>query len=181
MRSIIQLKLRHIKECYRINEQLNKAIGKSVIRNDNFPCEVSENLVMYVLNDLKLYNKPVVWNKLLDKPGDLSSGDKLIEVKSCNYGPTSYGPTEKWDEIYFLDTSDFLRDIYILYRVKLANDSPEWKNIKFSKTETFHEQTVRKIRPRQSFLDTIKQIHPMHVDTYMFSVVDDSKISILIS
>lgn len=168
MKSLISLKLAHIKRCYKINEHINKLVGKPVIRNENFPCEVSENLVQWVLNEMKLFSEPVVWNKIEGKPGDLSVGDKLLEVKSCNQGPTSYGPTEKWDEIYFLDTSDFTKDIYMLYRVKLSSDSEDWGKIKISKTETFQEQCVRKVRPRQFFLDTLKQIHPMHVETYMF-------------
>jgi len=180
MQSLLQLKLAHIKRCYKINEHINKVVGKSVIRNENFPCELSENLVMWALNELKLYDEPVVWNKLHGKPGDLSTGGKMLEVKSCSDGPTSYGPTEKWDEIYFLDTSNFMTDTYILYRVKLSNDAPDWKRLNFSKKETFHDQCLRKIRPRQHFVDTLKQIHPLHMDTFMFQYnTEENKIKIL--
>jgi hypothetical protein len=168
MEPLLQLKLTHIKRCYKINEHINKVVGKSVIRNENFPCELSENIVMWALNELKIYSEPVVWNKLHDKKGDLSSGNTMIEVKCVNNGPTSYGPTEKWDEIYFLDTSDFMRDIYMLYRVKLSSESPEWRRLKMSKKETFHDQCTRKIRPRQYFMDTLEQIHPLKTDTFMF-------------
>jgi hypothetical protein len=179
MECLLQLKLTHIKRCYKINEHINKVVGKPVIRNENFPCELSENLVMWALNELKLYPEPVVWNKLHGVKGDLSTGNTMIEVKCVNSGPTSYGPTEKWDEIYFLDTADFMKDIYMLYRVKLSNDAPEWARLKFSKKETFQEQCIRKIRPRQYFMDTLKQIHPLHTDTYMFQY-DASKNKIFI-
>lgn len=171
IRRVIQVKLLRHKKCYQTNDFANKHAGKAIFRHTNFPSEVSEHLVMWALNELKLYDAPVVWNKLLpDLPGDLSSGKKMLEVKAYNRGPTTYGPTEKWDEIWFLNTSNFIIDTYELHRIKLSNESHEWSNVVFGKKkeETYREKCDRGLRPRQCFADTLKQIDPQHVETYRF-------------
>lgn len=50
---------------------------------------------------------------------------------------------------------DWLNDHFILWQVKLTNDSKEWKDLKMSKTQTFEDQCKEGRRPRIGF-DKIK-------------------------
>ena len=80
-------------------------------RHLNFPSEISENLVRIFIKNKS--GDDVIWNT---KSGDLynKTKKKIIEVKAfSSSGPTSFGPTEKWDKIYFVDLRHILKCIDI--------------------------------------------------------------------
>ena len=47
-------------------------------------------------------------------------------------GPTSFGPSESWDYIYFVDCMDFENMNFKVYEIRLSNIHHTWKNIKIS-------------------------------------------------
>ena len=127
---------------------INKELKNRKCRRINFPSEISENIVKFILHHK--YNKKCTWD---NKYGDLIFDDKYkIEVKSfTSDGPISFGPQENWDIIYFLDSKKYNQNIYILYELKLKNTDLRWKNLKVSNSQNFYEQCQEKRRPRISF------------------------------
>jgi hypothetical protein len=66
--------------------------------------------------------------------GDLTLLNKKIEVKGfMSTGPSSFGPTESWNWIYFIDCIDCKNKNFIVYEIKLSNKNPIWENIIISK------------------------------------------------
>ncbi len=125
------------------------------IRMPNFPSEISETIVAYVFK--YTYGHGVRWSPV----GDLiSNGGIKIEVKCfSSNGPSSFGPTEAWDWLYFVDTRNIIKHNHILvYELRKSNASQDWMSIKFNKTETFAEQIKKGRRPRISFSELSKQI-----------------------
>lgn len=127
---------------------INTGLKNKKCRRINFPSEISENIVKFIL--LNIYNKKCTWDT---KCGDLLFDNKYkIEVKSfTSDGPISFGPEENWDIIYFLDSRQYYDDIYILYELKLKNTDDDWKNLKVSNVQSFYQQCVEKRRPRICF------------------------------
>lgn len=127
-------------------------------RLPNFPEDISEHLVKFII--IQEEKEKCEYNKV---SGDLYKPEskKKVEVKCFSSdGPSSFGPSECWDEIYFLDASRFMEDKFICYKVDLSNEHEDWKNIKVNKKQTYYEQCVEKRRPRFAFsqlLDTRKQ------------------------
>ena len=66
-------------------------------------------------------------------------------------GPSSFGPTESWDWLYFVDAQDTLTSNFKVYEIKLSNKNEIFRNIKISKTETYGEIADSKRRPRGCF------------------------------
>ena len=91
-----------------------------------------------------------MWCKSIGKKGDIwSEKYKFLEIKSfTSLGPCSFGPTKKFDVIYFLDIRGILKDKIILWRVNLTNESIEWKNIKVNEKDKFEDQCKAGRRPR---------------------------------
>ena len=99
------------------------------IRRPNFPCELSEQLVQYLL----------ITKQGLDCRWDINKGDiKIIyddivkrgEVKCFSSdGPISFGPTEPWDILYLVNAKEYMKSKFKIYEVQLSNVSDEWKNI----------------------------------------------------
>jgi len=148
------LKLLHLYAEYCKERLKIYSLKKKKCRLPNFPEDISENLVKYIIK-YKLGFLP----KQCSKSGDLIYDDKKIEVKCfASSGPSSFGPTEKWTEIYFLDARDFINENFKLFQIKLSNDDLEWRNIKVSKTQTFFEQCIQKRRPRICFNLIRKQL-----------------------
>jgi hypothetical protein len=59
---------------------------------------------------------------------------KQIEVKGfMSIGPSSFGPTEKWDFLYFVDGQDIKNKKFKVYEVKLSNKNEFFRNINMSK------------------------------------------------
>jgi hypothetical protein len=116
-------------------------------RLPNFPEDISENIVKYIIK--KKFDYCPLWDT---KKGDLFYKGAQLEVKcfsSC--GPSSFGPNESWDEIYFLDATNFLNDKFKCYKINLSNKDKKWKKIKVNSTQTYEDQCVQKRRPRISF------------------------------
>ena len=110
----------------------NTIIGKK-IRCINFMSEISENIVKYAI--YKKYKIMPNWNT---KSGDLELLSIKIEVKGFSSdGPSSFGPEENWDFIYFIDCKDYINKNFIIYEIKLSNRSYIFRNIKINKNETF--------------------------------------------
>lgn len=86
--------------------EMNKLLKNKKIRLSNFPSHISENIVKFVL--AKKYGVMPNW--------DTNKGDLCIHIKpsttiqikvkgsiDLSNGPPSFGPTENWDKIYFVD------------------------------------------------------------------------------
>jgi len=138
-----------------LNKEINKKLDKRKIRNDNFPCAISENIVKYAFS--KKYNIMPSWNT---KKGDLELLDnKILEVKAfSSIGPTSFGPNEMWYRLYIIDCTKFIEKKFKIYEINLSNNDSKFQNIKVNKNETFYSQSKNKRRPRISFNDLQKQL-----------------------
>jgi len=91
--------------------------------------------------------------------GDLQCGDMSIEVKAfSSTGPTTFGPTEKWDRIYFLDATQFNDSVFKVYECKLKNTNHIWQQLKVNKGETYGEHAKQGRRPRLCFTDICQQL-----------------------
>jgi len=92
------LKIFQIYKSYIIEiEKLNKEL-KNKIRKPNVPEALSENLVKFILQ--KKINICLSWNCT----GDLRNKNIYFEVKCfSSKGPTSFGPSQNFSSIYFLD------------------------------------------------------------------------------
>jgi hypothetical protein len=119
------------------------------VRLSSIPEDISENIIKYIIRN-KLNDKTSKWNCI---KGDLYSLKEGVQECKCftSTGPLSFTSTSEWDVIYFLDARDWLNDKFTLYKITLKNSSPEWKNIKVSKTQTFEDQTKQRRRPRISW------------------------------
>ena len=83
---------------------------------------------------------------------------KQLEVKGFSSdAPSSFGPKEMWDRIYFVDGIELLSKCFKVYEIKLSNSSNRWKNFRMNENETYHQQCLQKRRPRISF-NKIKEI-----------------------
>lgn len=134
---------RYIEKSLDIEKRCNLSHKK--IRMLNFPMEISENIVRFVINRKYKYIK-CIW--------DIKSGDLLIPLNGVNYrvevkafsstGPSSFGPTESWDRIYFIDCTQNSILEFKIYEIRLSNTNSIWKNIKVNKTETYYDQCIKK-------------------------------------
>lgn len=139
-------------------KQINESLIHKKIRLSNFPSHISENIVKLAYN--KKYGIMPNWDI---KPGDLLCIDQNIrlEVKGfidLSNGPPTFGPTENWDQIYFLDGLNNHEKKYKIYEIRLSNQSDKWKNLKISKTQTYLQQCQTGKRPRLSFKDIQAQL-----------------------
>jgi hypothetical protein len=113
----------------------NKSATRKKIRRPNFPSEISENIVRLFIEKSK--QETYVWDK---KGGDLFYDKLKIEVKAfSSSGPTSFGPSENWDLLYFVDCMDYRNKNFKIYVVNCSNKSDVFRNIKLNKVETFGE------------------------------------------
>jgi len=150
---VAELLKKHISHYYDI-VALNNQLKKKRIRHVNFPSEVSENIVKFVL--YRKYRIMPTWDT---DWGDLQCANLMIEVKAfSSTGPTSFGPTEKWDRIYFLDARGFIHSFFKVYECRLKNTDPVWQRLRVNKTETYGDQCQQKRRPRLCFHDLKEQL-----------------------
>lgn len=141
---IIELLNSHINYVTNIKNINSKLINRK-IRNPNFPSDISENIVKYAF--YKKYKIMPCWDT---KSGDLKFLNKKIEVKGfSSNGPTSFGPNESWDLLYFVDCTNFINFEFIVYEIKLSTRN---------KTDTYKNQCDKKIRPRIVFNEFKKQL-----------------------
>lgn len=98
------------------------------------------------------------WNT--DK-GDLVINKKnipfyQIEVKGfMSDGPSSFGPTENWDCIYFVDCKDFVCKKFKVYEIRLSNKSEIWENIRIS-GQDFSSEDIPDLQDNMEDLTTKK-------------------------
>ena len=85
--------------------------------------------------------------------------DRRIEVKCfTSTGPSSFGPKECWDVLYFLDGCDYRNKQFKLYRVDCSNDSETFQQLRVNKNDTFGNQCKQGRRPRICFKEVKKQL-----------------------
>jgi hypothetical protein len=128
------------------------------MRLPNFPEGISENIIKEYIN--KIEKKKCINSQT---GGDLEVYEndqiKKIEVKCfTSNGPTSFGPSEKWNEIYFLDASNFLNKKFKIYKISLSNDSDVFSNIKINSSKTYKDVCDEGKRPRINFVQLQKQL-----------------------
>lgn len=145
-------------------------------RSINLPQELTENLAIQIINVVE--GVDMKWCKTAQPPipGDMYRDGycrvtyirdevKITPVRQINElkffsstGPCSFGPTEKWDVIYFLDGLEYRNFTFKLYKIPLANNSREWKNLYVNRTQTFEDQASSGRRPRLSFSEVKRQL-----------------------
>lgn len=130
-------------------------IGKEP-RSPNFPEHISEPLVAYIIK--KKEKEECVPSQY----GDLYKPDinAKIEVKAFSSdGPISFGSTENWNQIYFLDLRK-LKCIdtgeIICHKLSISNKEVEWRDMKITKSKTFENACEKSLhgvptRPRIGF------------------------------
>lgn len=137
------------------------------IRHQNPPEDITENIVKYIIHNHD--NDPSCkWSKCMGKKGDLYS-DKhaMMEVKAfTSNGPSSFGPKKKFDVLYFLDMRHWLNDLFVLWKVNVTNESPEWKQVKMNKSQTNENQCDDGRRPHISWDNIYTQIPQCCVKVY---------------
>lgn len=145
--------IHNFRNTYKLYSAINEKYKKNhkSLRKPNFPSEISENICAYAIQ--AIYGYIPCWNR--KQSGDLFYDGKRIEVKAFNSkGPCSFGPTENWDIIYFVDCTLFDRGHmghYIVYEINLKNTSNEWKTLLVNNTTTFADVVKTGKRPRQTF------------------------------
>lgn len=140
------------------------------IRHQNPPEDITENMVKFII--INYDNDPSCkWAKSMKLKGDLYSDkypiDSPPEVKAfTSDGPSSFGPKKKFGVIYFLDMRLWLNDTFILWKLNLSNESPEWKHIKMNKTQTHEEQCEEGRRPHISWDNIHSQMPDKCIKVY---------------
>ena len=135
------------KRCEEENIDMDREFGYKT-RRDGLREHISENIVKFIL--LNHLGIKATWEC---KVGDLFSNEEgITECKSfTSDGPTSFGPKQKWDVIYFLDARKWLEDEFVLYRVPYSNTHPIWTNMPVSKSQTKADQADENRRPRANW------------------------------
>jgi hypothetical protein len=143
----------YVEETIKIRDSIGLSIRLPVI-----PEDITENMVKHILHNLsgEFQDKTSMWTKSFKSKqkitGDLVSKKENVQECKCfsSDGPISFGPTENWDVIYFLDAREWLEDKFVLWRVPLSNTAPEWKStvLNKSKNESFESQSAQGRRPR---------------------------------
>lgn len=97
-----------------------------------FPEYISENIARYVyFQKYKRFPKPLNGNN----EGDFIDGKIRCEVKGgISDGPASFGPSAKWDYLYYVVAKNYLEMRFEVFEIKLSNSSHRWRNIIFYKT-----------------------------------------------
>lgn len=148
----VDLYISLLKNTLKVNKLLREGNPKAkIMRNVNFPSEISENIVKFAM-----FNKYGVMPNWNTRTGDLIIDkfgiNKCIEIKAfSSTGPSSFGPTEKWDWIYFVDARNVANNKFVVYELKLSNKSVQWQNLKINRSETYHDQCQDGKRPRLEF------------------------------
>jgi len=133
-------------------------------RRYGLPEHISENIVKFVIHN-KLGDTTCSWGCAV---GDLfSSKSKIIECKSLTSdGPTSFGPDQKWDEIYFLDARKWLEDELHVWKCSAPSTHEVWKTLKISKGQTKADQSAEHRRPRIGWEALYPQISAFCSEVY---------------
>lgn len=160
-------------------KETNNQLSKKKIRNMNYPSEISENIVKYSL--LKKYNVIGNWDT---RKGDLMLLNKKIEVKGfSSSGPSSFGPTETWDWLYFIDCCQSMDKIFTIYEIKLSNESIPWRSIVISGERSNKIKTMGLlcdtgrggVRPHICFESIKRQLGDEHCKMIFKGSIEDLK------
>ena len=113
-------------------KEINSILSKKKRRNENFPSDISENIAKFAI--FKKYKIMPCWDT---EKGDIIIDKKdifkQIEVKGfMSSGPSSFGPREAWDIIYFVDAQDVFHKNFKVYEIKLSNTSDKFRKIKLT-------------------------------------------------
>lgn len=151
-------------------KKINNLLLKKKIRHTNFPECISENIVKFAI--YKKYNIMPNWDtKNGDLEIDLLNKNIKIEVKGAlniKNGPSSFGPNENWDIIYFIDANNMFQNKFKIYEIKLSNKSNLWMNLKINKSGILWKDFIKTgKRPRMNFTNIIQQF-PEHCINKIF-------------
>lgn len=174
--------LRALELTIRYQNDLNEVFPHG--RGMNLPQEITENLIIAILRHVT--GVDARWCKQTKRPNKISgdgyipgtgfelkleykktkvkvaieyTGIQKLEFKCfTSTGPPTFGPTERWDRLYFLDAIDYHDYQFKLYEVPLSNISDEWKSLKVSKSQTFEDQADQGRRPRIVFEEIQTQL-----------------------
>jgi hypothetical protein len=140
------------------------------IRGQNPPEDITENMTKEIIR-IHEGDSSCLWAKGVNKSGDLISNtfteENPIEVKAFSSdGPSQFGPDKNFGVLYFLDMRKWLKNQFVLWKVNLSNESPEWKNVKVNKTETMEQQCSQGRRPRIGWVSLYPQIKEHCVKVY---------------
>jgi hypothetical protein len=129
------------------------------LRFPNFPECLSENIIKEYIN---IIEKRKCVNSRIS--GDLQIIEKNKEIKievKCftSTGPTSFGPNEEWDEIYFLDAFNFEKRQFKIYKLNLSNKSEKFKKLKINSTKNYEDVCEEGKRPRIIFKSLKEQLN----------------------
>jgi hypothetical protein len=132
-------------------KDINDSLMEKKLRMPNFPEAISEKIAQ-----LAIHHHYNIYPSLEISGGDLfiPSSDKYdkIEVKAfTSEGPTSFGPSESWKYIYFIDATHLSEFKAKVYEFRYGNNSQEWLNLPVSKSNTFQDHISQKRRPRIPF------------------------------
>ena len=132
------------------------------IRRSGMRMELSENLVKFAIQSRG--DMTCTWG---GDTGDLHSDvEGIQEVKSITAidSPTSFGPTQPWNVIYFLDASRWREDVFVIWRIPLEKTHEFWKTLPMNnKGQTKEDQSGDGRRPRTIWS---KQIKPLLEERY---------------
>ena len=122
-------------------ENCNKKLKVRKCRMPNFPSEISENIAKLAIQ--ARHGHCPTWDTTrgdLEWKPEASKPVKKIEVKGfVSDGPASFGPTERWDLIYFVDGLDYKNKRFKVFEIPLSNTDPCWRAVMINKTESFGE------------------------------------------
>lgn len=126
------------------------------MRRLNFPSEISENIAQSCL--YIYYGIYTTWSTGTSTGDLLDFNNNLIEVKGfTSSGPISFGPTESWSKIVFIDGTDYINYNFKCYLCSYSNNSDNWKNIKINKKQTYNDIILQGKRPRINFSQLKKE------------------------
>lgn len=166
IRYVDDKKINEVIDAYFLWKKLDEKLKTlSSTRGINFPSELSEYIVCYVLGY-------AIKTKGSGDAVDLSNekNPRIIEIKGSSatniYAPNSFSPSENFDELIFIRLEKDL-DICKIYCTGL--NSEDIKEIKVNKIETFGEQQKQGRRPRFSIQKQIIEALELEPD-YIFEI-----------
>jgi len=123
-------------------------------RRPNIPEGLSESIACHILSSY--YSSP--FRK--GETGDLVDSNGLKYEVKCfsSAGPTSFGPTEDWHSLVFVDLTKYKEGIVSVYEFPYNNNSYEMRNLPVNRKETFEMQAKNGRRPRITFSEFEKYI-----------------------
>jgi len=129
---------------------------------------VSENMIKFCLikNNIKCTN---------NSTGDLIVDNKFKYECKCftSNGPISFGPTENWEKIIFMDAREWYNNNFKIILVNLKNIDEDWYNIKINKNEKYIDQCNQKRRPRICWNSLEEQLSTQHTKIIFDGKIED--------